>query len=191
MIPDSVSSIGDYAFVNCTSLTSAVIPNSVTWIGSGGFAGCTSLTSITIPDSVTSIGNGTFAGCANLSHIYFEGNAPSYWREPFNQPDNVTVYYLPGTTGWGSTYGGRPADLWVRPAPTILTHDFRFGPQTNGFGFVLSWATNATVAVDTTPSLSEPTWSPVSTNTLVNGVASFTDPDWKNYPARFYRVRQQ
>jgi len=60
-IPNGVTSIGDYAFFYCMSLTSITIPSSVTSIGSGAFTGCTSLASITIPSSVTSIGEGAFA----------------------------------------------------------------------------------------------------------------------------------
>ena len=65
-IPDSVTTIGDYAFYNCHSLTSVTIPDSVTTIGDSAFYFCTSLTSITIPDSVTTIGMGAFFGCNSL-----------------------------------------------------------------------------------------------------------------------------
>ena len=59
-IPDSVTSIGEYAFTGCTSLTSVTIPDSVTRIGDWAFNNCASLTSVTIPDSVTSIGSRAF-----------------------------------------------------------------------------------------------------------------------------------
>ena len=68
-IPDSVTSIGSYAFRWCSSLTSITIPNSVTSIGDNAFSGCSSLTSITIPDSVTSIGSYAFGYCSSLTSI--------------------------------------------------------------------------------------------------------------------------
>ena len=68
-IPDSVTSIDERAFSNCTGLTSITIPNSVTSIGDWAFAGCTGLTSVTIPNSVTSIGDWAFAGCSGLTSI--------------------------------------------------------------------------------------------------------------------------
>ena len=61
-IPNSVTSIGDYAFYGCASLTSVTIPNSVTSIGDYAFYDCTSLTSVTIGNSVTSIGDYAFTG---------------------------------------------------------------------------------------------------------------------------------
>jgi hypothetical protein len=95
-----ITSIGEYAFSGCTSLTSITISNSVTTIESGAFGGCTGLTSvtipnsvtsverqafaactnlirITIPNSVTSIESGAFLGCTNLAYVTFEGTIPS------------------------------------------------------------------------------------------------------------------
>jgi hypothetical protein len=69
IIPNSVTSIGDWAFWGCTNLSSVTIGNSVTSIGDGGFGYCSSLTSITIPDSVTSIGDSAFAYCSSLTSI--------------------------------------------------------------------------------------------------------------------------
>ena len=78
VIPDGVTSIGDYAFRGCTSLTSVTIPDSVTSIGGYAFWGCNSLKSITIPSSVTKIGNGAFRGCSGLISIKVDKNNPKY-----------------------------------------------------------------------------------------------------------------
>jgi hypothetical protein len=68
-IPTSVTKIGDYAFNYCKSISSIAIPNSVTTVGSYAFAHCDTLLSITIPGSVTSIGNNAFTECRNLSSV--------------------------------------------------------------------------------------------------------------------------
>ena len=69
-IPNSVTSIGDRAFSNCSSLTSITIPNSVTSIGDWAFFNCSSLTSITIPNSVTYIEDNAFSDCCRLVEVY-------------------------------------------------------------------------------------------------------------------------
>ena len=68
-IPNSVTSIGDWAFESCSGLTSVTIPNSVTSIGAAAFSHCSGLTSVTIPNSVTSIGYSAFNGCSGLTSI--------------------------------------------------------------------------------------------------------------------------
>jgi hypothetical protein len=92
---------------------SYLVPNSVTNIGNEAFQKCTKLTSVTIPDSVASIEDGAFFECSTrLTAIYFKGNAPSLGASAFINDTNATVYYLPGTTGWSTTFGGRPAKVW-------------------------------------------------------------------------------
>jgi len=129
IIPNGVTSIGDWAFDDCTSLisvtipnfiinfsggtslTSVTIPNSVTSIGGGAFADCTSLTGVTIPNGVTSIGDWAFDDCPGLTAVCFQGNAPSIGSYVFS---GATVYYLPGTTGWGGNFGDAPTALWIQ-----------------------------------------------------------------------------
>ena len=75
-IPNSVTGIDNYAFRDCTGLTSITIPNNVTSIGYQAFFNCTSLTRLTIPNSVTSIGEFAFAACRGLTSISCEGEIP-------------------------------------------------------------------------------------------------------------------
>ena len=75
VIPNSVTSIGNRAFLECSGLTSVTIPNSVTSIGSSAFYNCKSLTSITIPNSVTSIGSSAFQNCSGLTKVTLNSNA--------------------------------------------------------------------------------------------------------------------
>lgn len=68
-IPNSVTSIGEFAFYNCSGLTSITIPNSVTSIGGSAFENCSGLTSVNIPNSVTSIGGHAFENCSSLTSV--------------------------------------------------------------------------------------------------------------------------
>jgi hypothetical protein len=193
-IPNSITNIGGKAFGGCYSLTNLIIPNSVTDIGESAFIQCFNLISVTIGNGVTSIGDLAFysdIGSSSLMAAFFKGNAPNLGSDVFGNTvysDPTTVYYLPGTSGWTSTFGGRPTALWFLPNPLILNSP-SFGIQSNRFGFIISWATNIAVVVEacTNPAISN--WSQVSTNALTNGSIYFGDPDWTNYPARFYRIR--
>jgi hypothetical protein len=186
-VPNGVIGIGTEAFMGCSSLTSATIPNSVTSIGDWVFDGCLHLASVTIPNSITRIGDGAFEWCYSLMGVYFQGNAPSLGSSyVFMSDDHATVYYLPGTSGWGSTFGGRPTALWFLPNPLILNGSV--GLRTSRFGFTISWATNASVVVEASTSLTTPTWSRVSTSSLSGGSSYFSDLQWTNYPGRFYRI---
>ena len=77
VIKDRVTSIGSYAFRDCSSLTSITIPESVTSIGNQAFYWCSGLTSITIPNSVTSIGEYAFYGCSGLTSITIPNSVTS------------------------------------------------------------------------------------------------------------------
>jgi hypothetical protein len=119
-LPASVTTIGYDAFEDCFSLTNVTISHGVTSIELGAFSVCTSLANLTIPDSVTNIGDTAFWGCTNLTGIFFLGNAPSLGGvNVFTGDSNLIVYYVPGTAGWGTTFGGVRTAPWIQ-VPIIL-----------------------------------------------------------------------
>jgi len=211
VVPETVGSIEDYAFYACRNLTNVIMGASVTNIGSGAFRACTSLTNITIgnnvaafgywafadcdaltsvilPETVTSIGGAhLFPYCDKLAAVYFRGDAPAVISDFYDS--FPTIYYLPGTVGWGPIFAGRPTAPWFLPKPVILDFGPSFGLRTNRFGFVVSWATNASVVVERSSSMSNASWSAVSTGALTGGSFYFRDAQWTNYPNCFYRLR--
>ena len=161
------------------------IPNGVSAIGDYAFWSSFYLTSVTIPNSVTNIKDSAFFNCYSMTKAYFDGNAPTVSSSAFGLDPNTTVYYLPGTTGWGPTFGGRPTALWN---PKVQIGGSSFGVSTNQFGFTITGSSNLVVVVEASTSLANPTWSPLGTNTLVGGSSYFSDPDWTTHPSRFYRL---
>lgn len=205
LVPESVTSIGDEAFSQCHNLTSialstnvtniealafqgsslskVTIPNGLVSIGGYAFSG-TDLSSVTIPDSVTSIGDEAFSFCFDLASVYLGGNAPVVDPSVFYMHENAKVYYLPGTTGWAPTCAGLPTLLWN---PQVQSVGLGFGVSNNQFGFNVTGANNLVVVVEACTNLTKPIWTPVSTNTFAGGTSYFTDPQWTNYPSRYYR----
>jgi hypothetical protein len=193
-IGSNVLGIGNEAFFNCALLTGVTIPNSVASIGTEAFCYCQSLTNITIPGSVASIGYEAFEFCQDLTGAYFTGNAPViiaglYGSNVFgNNSTNAKVYYLPGTAGWGSTFGGLPTALWASPEPLILGPGFNAGEPGSGFSFNIFSVSNIQVIVEACTNLANPVWEPILTNTMTNSLFVFYDPAWTNYSRRFYRI---
>jgi len=146
------------------------------------FSGCSSLTRITISASVTNLGDGAFWHCTGLSNVFFFGNAPTLGSGTVFTSDPATVYYLPGTTGWYTPFGGLTAVCWNPQARNL-------GVQTNQFRFTITGSSNLTIVVEACTNLVNAVWSPVGTNTLTGGSSPFSDPQWTNYPSRFYRFR--
>jgi hypothetical protein len=91
VIQQGVTSIGDYAFYNCSGLTSVTIPNSVTSIGERAFYSCSGLTSVSIPNSVTSISNYAFYFCSGLTSVTIPNSVTSISNYAFRNCSNLTT----------------------------------------------------------------------------------------------------
>ena len=94
-IPDGVTSIGEYEFAGCGSLSNIIIPNGVTYIGDSAFYNCNSLTDITIPDGVTNIGSYAFSGCNNLTNITIPNSLTSIGSYAFMGCNNLSNLTIP------------------------------------------------------------------------------------------------
>ena len=100
-IPDSVSSIGDYAFRGCSSVQSVTIGNGVTSIGEEAFSYCSSLVSVTIPDSVTSIGGWAFYNCIRMTSVTIPDSVTSIGISAFRYCEYLKyVYYRGDIVSW-------------------------------------------------------------------------------------------
>jgi hypothetical protein len=194
VIPSGVTSITTNTFAYCTSLTNVTLPSSVTNIGVCAFYDCTRLTGIMIPGSVTSLGDDAFANCSNLVWIYFTGNAPVADRTVFAILDdmgtqvgygNATVYYMPGMSGWSFAFPGLQLEVW-----NLKLSSASFGVQNNQNRFFASGPVNVPMVVEACTNLASPVWTPLQTNSIPSGFnfIIFTDPQWTNYAARYYRV---
>ena len=134
IIPDSVTSIGNYAFSGCSSLASITIPDSVTSIGSSAFEGCTSLRSVTIGNSVTSIGTYAFAYCTSLTSVTIPDSVTSIGTYAFAYCTSLTSITIPDsvTSISGGAFSGctnliqkengvHYVDKWVVACDTSVT----------------------------------------------------------------------
>jgi hypothetical protein len=170
---------------------SYTIPASVTNIGYGAFSYCTSLTNVTIPASVTSIGYGAFSYCTSLTGVYFQGNSPTPTNDTsvFSGDTHGVVYYLQGTTGWGTLFDGLPTMLLVSNSVPFSISGGSAGVGASGFGFTINGTNNQIVVVEASTNLTN--WQPIQTNTLTGTSFNFSDPQWTNYPGRYYRLSSQ
>ena len=189
-LPASVTNIGKDAFAYCTGLTRVAIPSSVNTINDYAYAWCANLANAIIPASVTNIGYGTFTESTQLAGVYFLGNAPSIAGLASDGPvfygdNSVTVYYLPGATGWSNTFQGVPALLWN---PLIQTSGAGFGVNNNQFGFNIAGTASIPIVVEACTNLVNPVWTPLTNVLLTNGLFHFSEPMQANRSSRYYRV---
>ena len=152
-IPNSVTSIGDWAFYGCTGLTSVTIPNSVTSIGGYAFFGCTGLTSVTIPNSVTSIGSCAFKDCSGLTSVTIGNSVTSIGEKAFywcTGLKSITCEAVePPTCGGSVFYGVKKSIPLYVPAGSV--EKYKAADQWKDFGEHIQPVT--ATAIDYTPSL--------------------------------------
>jgi len=151
-MPATVNSIGDYAFYECTGLTS-----------------------ITMPDSVTSIGRSSFKGCANLTSFFFRGSAPTLEDTEFvNLSEGIVAYYLPSSSGWGSTLANLPTQPFI---PTA--QEPSLAPSS---GFQFSWTGTGLIPMNVRRATSPGgPWTVVSTNISAGQFTDFNPPSGKAF----------
>ena len=97
IIDDGVTTIGQYAFVECSKLTSITIPNSVTTIGKYAFYSCSSLTSVTIPNSVTTIEGYAFSDCSSLTSVTIPNSVKIISDNTFSDCSSLTSVTIPNS----------------------------------------------------------------------------------------------
>ena len=136
-----VTNIGDIAFQGCGNLTSVTILSPVTSMGIFTFADCPKLAIVVIHGNVSSFGIDGFIFAGSLTGIYFTGNAPAQ-PDPstFTGDSAATVYYLAGTTGWGSSFGGLPT---LELEPIAITAHPTNGPAPLAVNFTAAAVDNA------------------------------------------------
>ena len=117
IIPNSVTSIGNWAFKCCSSLTSITIPNSVKSIGEEAFSGCSSLTSVTIPNGVKSIGDEAFELCTSLISVTIPRSVTHIGNGAFGDCSSLASTTIPNSVTsigvyafWGTAFYQNPAN---------------------------------------------------------------------------------
>lgn len=96
-IPDTVVSIGDQGFRNCTGLTSISLPSSLESIGGGAFMSCDGLLAITIPNAVTILKAETFSACSSLASVTLGTSLTTIGNQTFRGCSALTDLTLPNT----------------------------------------------------------------------------------------------
>ena len=143
IIPNNITTIGDYAFESCNGLTSVTIGNGVTTIGKNAFVNCDSITSIIIPDNVTSIDNNAFNACDALTSVTIGSGVTSIGSSAFNGNNNL------------STITSR-----IMNAPSVSGGTF-YNAKTGGTLYVPKGSSGYDTWMDTSGNLGGSNWSKV------------------------------
>jgi len=183
IVPNSVITIGDYAFERCSGLTGElVIPNSVTTIGDGAFERCSGLTgSLTIPNSVTSIGSQAFYGCSGLTEAMVLGTTPPSLGY-YTFYNTTFPIYVP----YESLNTYKTANLWSNYANRIYPMAYKtvpgYGEEEDNWRFIASPLVENIVPTTVNNMITETPYDLYQFN------QSATDEEWQNYKANNFNL---
>ena len=193
-IPSGVTRIGDWAFEDCTHLTSVTIPGSITSIGWGAFNSCTGLTSVTIPGSVTRIEWGAFSACTSLVSIKVDAINANYYSSVdgilFND-NRTTLLQYPA---------GKPSSTYTIPSGVTSIGDLAFegctrltsvtipGSVTTIYDDAFNGCTNLKYAIfmGNAPDMGDGVFGFTASGFAVyyyNTASGFSSPTWYGYKA--------
>ena len=152
VIPNDVTSIGDYAFSGCSDLTSVTIPNSVISINEAAFSDCSSLTSVTIPNSVTYIGHGAFQDCGTLTSVTIPNSVTYIGNNAFSECFAMTSVTIPSSVtyiGNGAFYNYNLTSVTVeKGTPINIKKEYTFSNRANATLYVPAGCKAAYEAAD-------------------------------------------
>ena len=184
-IPEGVTRIENYAFQYCSSLQSISIPEGVTKIDSNTFSNCSSLQNITIPSSVTSIGSSAFYNCSSLQSISIPEGVTKIDSNTFNNCSSLQTITIPeGVTKIDSNTFNNCSSLQNISIPSSVT-----SIGSNAFQSCSLLSTIILKAM-TPPSIQSNTFSSVGTKVpssiskilyIPEGASDYESGDWKSY----------
>ena len=214
-VPGGVAAIAASAFKQSEGLIQVTVPDSVVSIGDSAFELCYNLSQVVVGKGFRRIGNGAFdtryiacrdGGCYFCGtcfyagfgmDIFFLGDAPmaelpfgprgsaitGFPGKDLSEPPRI--HRAPDAQGWEPLFGGIPTDLWR----TILVEVRGDALQSDLFNLHVVGKNGQPVILEASQNLRVAQWIPVGTNSLADGVVTFSDPDRGNHFSRFYRLR--
>jgi hypothetical protein len=181
--PDNGNAILTGFYGNTSSLEIPAVWDGFPVVGiASNFFANSNVRQILLPDSITNIETGAFGGNPGLELFFFTGNAPAADNSLLSGTA-INVLYLPGKTGWTSTFGGRPALAWN---PAVATGSIGFSQSL--FGFTIEGTPQIPVHVQTSTNIITGIWQTL-TNAVLNGNGEIkiADPSSTTELIRFYR----